>query len=242
MLDRFFVPELLQQPAITLTGTEAQHLSRVLRKQPGEDVTLFDGQGHEARARIDRLDRRTVTLTVSGPAVDRPTAGVQVILATAVPKGDRSRWLVEKATELGAAAWIPLLTQRAVVDPRATRLDKLKQTVITACKQCGRNDLMQIHQPQQWTEFLEQDFGDAPLLVADPTGLPTSDLMQDDSLNSFQSVTVAIGPEGGFTNDELESARNRGARLIQLGESVLRIETAALAALAIIRLPITSAD
>ena len=131
MLDRFYVPELLQQPTITLAGAEARHLSRVLRKQPGEEVTLFDGQGHEARARIDACDRRTVTLFVLGPPDYRPTGGLHVILATAVPKGDRGRWLVEKATELGAAAWIPLLSERSVVDPRAAKMDKLKQILRT---------------------------------------------------------------------------------------------------------------
>ena len=198
--------------------------------------------GHEACARIDGLDRRTVTLRLTGPPVDRPTPGVRVILATAVPKGDRARWLVEKATELGAAAWIPLLTERSVVDPRSTKLDKLMQTVISACKQCGRNDLMQIDKPQRWTDFLKQDFGDAPPLVADPSGSALSGLVRTTSIEQFESLTIAIGPEGGFTSDELNSIRARGARLIQLGESILRIETAALAALSVIRNSIGSTD
>jgi 16S rRNA (uracil1498-N3)-methyltransferase len=238
MLDRFYAPESLQQTTITLTGAEAQHLSRVLRKQLGDEVNLFDGKGCEAQARIDALDRRTVTLFVVGPVVERPTTGLRVVLATAVPKGDRARWLVEKATELGAAGWIPLLTERSVVDPRNAKLEKLQQTVIAACKQCGRNDLMPIHRPRQWSEFLAEDCRGATLLVADPAGPPLRESLIWESVAQKESITVAIGPEGGFTDAEEAAARAAGARPCGLGEFVLRIETDAVATLAAIRMGI----
>lgn len=235
MLDRFYTPKALQQPTVTLAGAEAQHLSRVLRKQPGDEVTLFDGDGREVRASVDRLDRQTVTLLVAGPVVERRTTGPGVVLATAVPKGDRARWLVEKATELGAAGWVPLLTERSVVDPGVAKLEKLQQTVIAACKQCGRNDLMPIRQPRQWKEFLAEDCRGTTLLVADPAGPPLNESLMAAGVAEKGSLTVAVGPEGGFTDEELEAARARGARSCGLGEYVLRIETAAIAALAVTR-------
>lgn len=236
MLDRFHSADSLDAARITLVGTEAQHLARVLRKEPGEQVTLFDGKGNEVRAQIDAIQRGSVTLSVCGTPLSRPTTGRRVVLACAVPKGDRARWLVEKATELGASAWVPLLTERSVVHPGDVKLEKLRQTVITACKQCGRNDLMPIQQPQNWCSFLATPRGDASLLVAHPTGSPPGEWLHSMSLEEQVPMTVAIGPEGGFTDEELESSRACGARLIGLGESVLRIETAAIAALSAIRM------
>lgn len=240
--DRFHVPESLEQATVRLSGAEARHLSRVLRKQPGDEVTLFDGRGNEVRARIDAIDRRTVTLSVPEPPTYRPTTGRRVMLATAVPKGDRARWLVEKATELGAAGWMPLICERSVVQPGGAKLEKLEQTVIAACKQCGRNDLMPLHQPQMFAEFLQECGRDAALLIADPGGAPPREWLSAEDFAGQGTMMVSIGPEGGFTDEELAAARSCGANLIGLGESLLRIETAAVAALAVIRMTAGSTD
>src|SRR5690606_38633593 len=140
----FYLPESLDRPELTLTGSEAHHLSHVLRLGPGAIVTLFDGEGNEAVAEVISTGKRDVRLKQHSFANRFDPTDVSITLAVAPPKGDRFRWMVEKATELGVARLVPLLTTRTIVDPRESKLDKLRQTVIAACKQCGRSRLMEI--------------------------------------------------------------------------------------------------
>jgi 16S rRNA (uracil1498-N3)-methyltransferase len=229
MLDRFHTPESLDAETVQLTGPEAHHLINVLRKQPGDRVELFEGSGFAATAEVVSLSRRSVELRILERSAVVETSQPQVTLATAIPKGDRFRWLVEKATELGIARLIPLQTTRSVVDPRHSKLDKMRQAVIAACKQCGRNRLMEIAVPVTLDELLNrtehsQSTESPTLLIAHPGGGALSDLPV------ATSVTVMIGPEGGFTDDEVRLAETHGAKTVSLGEHILRIETAALAA------------
>src|SRR5262249_32829881 len=116
MSKRFYLPSISAEPTARLGGGEAHHLSRVLRLQPGDLVTLFDGQGSEAQARIDCIDGENVELSIQSRTTD-DSPGRLVTLATAVPKGERFDWLVEKAVELGVHRLIPLVTERSVVKP-----------------------------------------------------------------------------------------------------------------------------
>src|SRR5262249_55281299 len=145
------------------------------------------------------------------------------------PRGDRFDWLVEKATELGVSQLIPLTTSRSVVDPRNTKLDKLRQTVIAACKQSGRNHLMKISAVSSWSEFLKQILPGHRALVAHPSGQRFDSIQQCEPAGGHRPQAIAIGPEGGFSDEEVESATALGAQVIQLGSSILRIETAAIA-------------
>ncbi|MBS0264010.1 MAG: RNA methyltransferase, partial [Planctomycetes bacterium] len=143
----------------------------------------------------------------------------------AVPKGDRFGWLVEKATELGVARLVPLLTERSVVIPGDGKLDKMRRTIIEASKQCRRSRLMELDESQEWPAFTSRQPTDRPFWVAHPTGQP----LERSTLPVAGHLTVAIGPEGGFTDREIALAVAQGARLITLGARILRIETAALA-------------
>ncbi|MSR60073.1 MAG: 16S rRNA (uracil(1498)-N(3))-methyltransferase [Planctomycetaceae bacterium] len=224
MSRRFYLPQSFEAPTLSLQGSEAHHLSRVLRLKAGDEVILFDGQGQEARARIEALADDRVELTVCERRAGRNESAVALTLAVAVPKGDRFDWLVEKATELGVTRLVPLITSRSVVDPRAGKLDRLRRTIVEASKQCGRSRLMELTAPTSWTDFVEQDRGGGGLWVADPSG----ESLSGRGLVDAGVVTGAVGPEGGFTPDELELACRHGARLISLGPRILRIETAAL--------------
>ncbi len=225
MNTRFYVPTSLNVPAVELVGQEAHHLTRVLRKSVGETVCLFDGRGTEATGQIVTLSKRVVELQIVETWSVSDVGLGTVILGTAVPKGDRFRWLVEKATELGVARLVPLKTDRSVVNPSTEKLQKLRQTVIAASKQCGRNRLMKIVQPTAWHNFVLQEFPDRTAFVAHPAGQPIWQIMGQPMSNE---VVVAVGPEGGFTDLELEQAIQAGARLIDLGHQILRIETAGI--------------
>ena len=231
MRERFHYEEISSGAEIELTGAEAHHALHVLRMKPGQVVELFDGRGGVGPAEIVAIGRRSLTLRVSEVRRDAEPSGGGLVLGVAVPKGDRFRWLVEKATELGVSTLVPLELERSVVDPGAGKLDKLRQTVVAACKQSGRNRLMEIAEPLSWQRFLDQTCAGRTLLVAHPGGDFLASVLGDASPETRWAA--AIGPEGGFTDAEIEQARSRGAMIVALGGGILRIETAAVAIAAV---------
>ena len=209
-----------------MTETEAHHLAHVLRAQPDDIVELFNGDGLVAICRVATIRKRDVELEVQSAQHEEPPQKLLTI-ATAVPKGDRFDWLIEKATELGVSRLIPLTTSRSVVDPRTSKLDKLRQTVVAACKQSGRNYLMEIGAVTSWPEFIRQFVPDHTVLIAHPQG-ESLDSIGPFRANHEKPIIIAIGPEGGFSDVEIQLALRAGAKAIQLGRQILRIETAAI--------------
>jgi 16S rRNA (uracil1498-N3)-methyltransferase len=238
MTRRYFAAEPVVSPQVTLRDEEAHHLLHVLRAAPGMRVVLFDGSGREFDAEVTACGRSTVDLHVlDRREVDRELR-FPLTLGVALPKGDRQRWLVEKAVELGVARLVPLRTDRSqATGDRAG--DKLGRYVVEASKQCGRNRLMQIepvHDWDQWLRLPQELATQAPaaprLWLAAPGGAP----LADDGLAELRPTFVAVGPEGGFTDDELAAAHAAGWQSISLGPRILRVETAALALAALLGL------
>jgi 16S rRNA (uracil1498-N3)-methyltransferase len=238
--DRFCAPVSFAAPVIELSRDESQHLASVLRKSPGDAVVVFDGRGNAAEAVVESVGKRTSTVRIIRRLPTTLAVSPRIELATAVPKGDRAGWLIEKATELGADCWTPLRLTRSVVDPGDGKLDKLRQTVITACKQCGRNQLLEIGATQVWTEWLAAATRRGSVMIAHPSGSRITARQEprppDTDAASQPGIAIAIGPEGGFTDDEIDAAVDAGAVLVNLGPHILRIESAAIAALAWLRL------
>jgi 16S rRNA (uracil1498-N3)-methyltransferase len=227
MSERFFVSSPISGGRATLFGTEAHHLSHVLRARPGEKVTLFDGSGDEFSARIESIGRSAVELEILERQSVSREARVRLTLAVALPKGERQRWLVEKAVELGVAKIIPLTTKRGVAQPTASAIERLSRSVIEASKQCGRNRLMEIGAPREWTELAVAD-AEATRLLAHPGGIPLHEAVAPIA-GLDQRIVAAIGPEGGFTDEEVNQGVTAGWRLVDLGPRILRVETAAIA-------------
>jgi 16S rRNA (uracil1498-N3)-methyltransferase len=221
MSNRFYVNCPLTPGPVTLTGAEAHHLATVCRLRPGEPVCLFNGDGREYPAEVLEVGRRQVTLHVLRVETPRRELPFRLEVAAALPKGDRAQFLVEKLTELGVTTFVPLQTQHSVVHPREAKLEKLERWVIEASKQCGRNQLMSIEKLTEWEETIRRSDLPALRLVAHPgeAGEPWP---------AGQDVAVAVGPEGGFTEEEVDQARAAGWRRIGLGPRILRIETAAI--------------
>ena len=199
----------------------------MLRLSVGETVELFNGRGGVGRGVIEAIRKREADVQIAS-VTHEPEPLPRFHLATAVPKGERFDWLVEKATELGVSRLIPLQTERGAVDPRDSKLDRLRQTIIAACKQCGRNRLMELSSPIGFAKFVQSISSE--LLVAHPTGQPLAEWSASTrSANSPQEWTACIGPEGGFTDEEVALAQRHGAQFASLGENLLRIETAGIA-------------
>ena len=230
MADRFYCPERPVQGRLTLRGDEARHLGRVLRLGPGDVVEVFDGRGFATRARVEVVERDRVELQAVGSPLPDRTGPCRLTLATAVPKGERFDWLVEKATELGVERLVPLVTERSVVDPRAGKLDRLRRAIVEAAKQCGRNRLMDLDRPTPWPDLLAAT-GARSGWIAHPGA---SQLASCPKPERGAEVLLAIGPEGGFTEPEVEAARAIGWRAFRLGATLLRIETAGLAGCAML--------
>jgi 16S rRNA (uracil1498-N3)-methyltransferase len=226
MSDRFFIDEPLSPGPATLAGPEAHHLIHVMRAGPGTQVVLFDGSGREFPAVVQQLGRDRVDLTVGpGEPVDRELP-VEVALGVPLPKGDRQKWLVEKAVELGVARIVPLRTKRSVAQPVEQALTRLRRTVIEASKQCGRNRLMQIDDPQDWSHFVAANADVHCRLLAHPQS--ESETAAVAIIPQDVPVLLAVGPEGGFTDEEVALALAAGWRTLDLGPRILRVETAAL--------------
>ncbi len=234
MSKRFFVDTPVLGDRAELAGTEAQHLIKVMRAKLGDRITLFDGSGFEFLASVTRITRSTVELCVlARKAVDRELA-FPLILGVALPKGDRQRWLIEKVVELGVTRIVPLRTDRGVAQPVDRTLTRLRRTVVEASKQCGRNRLMKIEESQSVADFSARAPADAIRLLAhpSPTAMPFGSALSDEAL---RDVWLAIGPEGGFTEDEL-AASCGGWQIVSLGPRTLRIETSAIALVAALSL------
>jgi len=229
MADRFFVDSPISGDHAELTGPEAHHAMHVMRLGEGDSITLFDGSGVEFEARVESANRRSVNLAI----VDRHTVNrelpFQLTIAVALPKGDRQKWLVEKATELGVTRLVPLVTTRSVAQPSSSALKRLERAVIEASKQCGRNVLMKIDAPENWSSFVVNSDQGEHRWIADPAedSLSLGEAVQ--TRGATEDLVVAIGPEGGFDESETQAASEAGWKPISLGSRILRIETAALA-------------
>lgn len=253
MADRFFTPDPLGVGEYVLAGAEAHHLVAVRRFAPGDRVVLFNGDGTEYPAEILAAGKKSVTLHVLGvEAADRELS-FPLVVAAALPKGDRADFLVEKLTELGVTRFVPLVTARSVVVPKESATGKFARAVIEASKQCGRNRLMAVDPPRGWEAFVTRD--DLPgtrfvlhtgpglssvvdLREAGPSGSgvgdpgPASRRPAPDPPGG--GIAVAVGPEGGFSPEEVGAARAAGWKVATLGPRVLRVETAAVAAAAVL--------
>ncbi|MBC7816283.1 MAG: 16S rRNA (uracil(1498)-N(3))-methyltransferase [Planctomycetaceae bacterium] len=235
-VERFFLPQPLQlatveQTTVELAGSEAHHLLHVLRAKVGDRVGLFNGQGGEAIAELVNHRKRAAELRILD-VWTTPAESNELILATALPKGDRARWLVEKATELGVTRIIPMRTTRSVVEPGEGKMDKLTQAAIAACKQCGRSRLPRLDPLTPLNDALREFSAARPthlLLLADPRAKNSLGQLFASLDDARNSVIAWIGPEGGFTTEEHSAAIAAGATPVRLGSHILRIETAALA-------------
>jgi 16S rRNA (uracil1498-N3)-methyltransferase len=229
MADRVFAPGAASKDGrIVIVGDEAHHLGRVRRVEVGSVVEVFDGRGFATRAEVVAVDKKSVELRAIGHPLPDRVAPLDVILGSALPKGDRADWLIEKAAEMGVTRLVPLITVRSVVDPRPTKLDRLRRAAIEAAKQCGRNRVMEIDSPVSLNEFLE-NAAEPVRLLGHPGGQPFREWLRP---ARERPATLAIGPEGGFDGNEVAAAVARGWTTVSLGPTLLRIETAALVAVA----------
>jgi len=236
---------------VVVGGAEAKHLLRALRKSAGDQVILFDGRGGEFLAVIQACRSREVVLQLEQQLEPRTEMPGHLVIAAALPQGDRQRFLIEKLVELGTHQFVPLVTHRCRVKPGRQHVEKFTRYVIEASKQCGRSQLMTISHPQgldklphlefqgnkyvwhpedpaeasgKWVDGLETD----PVASRpDPSCATSSPVSEAKHLSGWHEWH-AIGPEGGFTDSEIDCFARQGFRRRSAGSRILRIETAAI--------------
>ena len=223
MSERFFIEHPPTAAEVTFDEAESQHLAKVMRANVGDVVVGFDGKGTEYQIELTSVGKKKVVGAVRSQAEISREAARQLTLAVALPKGDRQRWLVEKCVELGVTRLVPLLTKRGVAQPVEKAIDRLRRAVVEASKQCERNHLMVVDQGQSLEEVLASRPAASFLLH------PSGEAIHHDAILPAREVLALIGPEGGFTDEEVAEAAEHGCQIVSLGPRILRVETAALA-------------
>jgi 16S rRNA (uracil1498-N3)-methyltransferase len=226
---RFLVRDLAGGPVVKIGGDEAHQLLHVLRLRPGDEVVLFDGAGQQHRAVVTCCEKETATARKL-EALPLLEPRLELTMAVAIPKSDKMTLTVQKLTELGASRIIPLLGKRTDVGAKAGLSDKRvrwRRVALEACKQSGRARLPTIEEPILFEELLAQELPPQRFLACPGGTRLLSQLSQP-------SCILAVGPEGGWTDGEVSAAIAQGFTKIGLGPWVLRTETAAIAAAAIL--------
>ena len=239
-LTRVFVEAALTSGStVELPPDTASHLAKVLRARGGDELILFSGDGREFNGAIEAVRGSRVSVAVGDSRHVNRESPLAVTLVQCVPRGDRMDFIVQKATELGVARIVPVLSQRSVV-----RLDKTqaesktihwRAVALSACEQCGRNRLPIIEAAQPLLNYLGESAPSEGLkLVFEPEfsahALTAAQSPSGAADNAIVDAQIAIGPEGGFAPDELEAFRVAGFTQVGLGPRILRTETAAIAA------------
>ena len=227
-------------PGLALPAGAARHV-QVLRLQPGDELTLFDGQGGEYQARVERMGRSEVVVDVQQHSAIERENPLAVHLALGMPANERMDWLVEKATELGMVSLQPLVTERTVLrlsGERALKKQAHWQAIaIAACEQCGRNRVPTVHDPLALPDWLKARTITPGWLLSLVKGSVAPLLRLAQQRESLcDGLTLLSGPEGGLSANEERLALAAGFAPISLGPRVLRAETAPLAVLGLLGL------
>jgi len=217
----------------------AQHLARVLRLGAGAALRLFDGRGGEHAGVIEAVHRDQVTVRVGAHDPVERESPLQIVLLQGLARGEKMDLVLQKATELGVTAIVPVQMARSTVRLDANQAEAKRRhwqsVVISACEQCGRNTVPQVSMPQAFAQALSATAAHRLILAPEESALGIAEWMATAGLEQGQRVALLVGPEGGFDAAEVAAATAAGFVTCRLGPRVLRTETAGLATLAILQ-------
>jgi 16S rRNA (uracil1498-N3)-methyltransferase len=240
-LRRFFVEKIIPTGGfLSITGKEARHIRNVLRMKKGEMLILMDREGWSFEATIGEVQYKEVKVTITKTLPPLPSSPVKISLAQALIKSHPMEYFIQKVTELGIHSIHPFYSERTVIQLRSAHLknkmDRWMEIMKSACKQCGRVTLPDLNTPLLFEEMIK----DAPdtktlkiLLWEDEDKVDLKRLLT--SMSPAPHVFVIVGPEGGFTLNEINLAKDAGFHIVSLGNRILRAETAAVSLLSIIQ-------
>jgi len=231
----FFIdPSAAAKPLVTIKGSEAHHIKNVLRLKPGDHLKLFDGTGYEYQAVIARIDAEKVEAEIQRRLQPSENPGARITVAQAFLKEKKMDDLVRKLSELGVAGWIPFFSQRAIPRPDKARLaartQRWQRIAVEALKQCRRKNVLEIQEALSFEEVLAlANPFDLKIIFWENEAAPLNRDLGPHA-GTLNSIMVMLGPEGGFSEQEIDRARQSGFVTTGLGPRILRAETATLAA------------
>lgn len=236
---RFFVnPEQINEREIIITGSDAHHLARVVRLKEGDKVLAFDGTGIEYTVSIEKMELDRILGRIIAVSSSSKDPIFKITLVQGVPKGDKMDLIIQKTTELGVFKIVPVLTERTVVkledSKKVKRLERWQKIAQEASKQCQRATVPEVAPIQSLKQYLDG-------LDAQEKGLILWEEEHSKGIKEFlkqqqgDSLVVFVGPEGGFSAEEVIMMRDKGMVSVTLGRRILRTETAGLVALAVIQ-------
>ncbi len=228
------IPRLYQpgdytlQTELHLSASATQHATRVLRLTVGDEVILFDGEGHSCVAVINSQEKKKTSVTIKKQLNQNTESPLNIHLALCISKGERMDYAIQKVVEAGVHSITPIVSERVVVKldekRRQSRYAHWQGIIISACEQSGRNLLPTLHPISDYSHFISQNHAGLRLMFDVHATTPMA------KIEKQETVTTLIGPEGGFSQAEVDSAIANGFAVTQLGPRILRTETAALAA------------
>ena len=238
-MPRFFTQDITEAGGC-ITGEDAKHIAKVLRMKVGDELTVCDTKGRDYDCMIEEIGAGEVRLKVLSVAPSQSEPDVRVHLYQAMPKADKMETIIQKAVELGAASITPVMTRRCVSRPDAKSMDKklvrYNRIALEAAKQCGRGVVPPVLPLLELPQALEQmQWTGCPILFYENATAPAKQVIAKARESGKElEIAVLIGAEGGFDEDEVALARERGCHILSLGKRILRCETAPLAALTIL--------
>jgi 16S rRNA (uracil1498-N3)-methyltransferase len=231
----FFIEKPATDGATALiSGSDARHITTVLRLKPGDKIGLFDGKGFEYQARIEAVSSRSVKVVVLNSFPSTAESPVEIIVAQAFLKERKMDGLVRQLTELGITQWIPFFAQRSVPRPDqknlSARSKRWQKIAKEALKQCKRGRVLEIGETASFEAMLAQSRTcDLKIVFWEEESTPLTALLPQPE-QKIKTIFVILGPEGGFTVQEIETARERGFITAALGPRIMKAETATVAA------------
>lgn len=219
---------------LELSPEASQHVGVVLRMQVGEQLILFCGDNREFEAAIEHVQKKRVVVVVGSRKNISRESPLTIHLAQAISKGERMEWVMQKAVELGVTSITPIISARCVVkldkERMVKKLQQWQAIVIAACEQSGRNAVPTVHQPVTLACYVREVQAELKFVLH-----PETDKSWRDYVINQSAITLLIGPEGGFSDDEIQVAREYGFQPLSLGPRILRTETAAITALSVLQ-------
>lgn len=232
-MTRLFLDKAIQQQtAVTLTGEKARYLSTVLRCRLDEIIIVTDSTGTAYSARISAITKKQTTLEIIGPFHQDNESPLDIILLQGLLKGEKMDMVIQKATELGVTEIVPMITERSQI--RTTRkLQRWQKIAEEASRQSGRSRIPLIHEPEAFETVIISQGLTKGIICWEEEGVPFSAAV--DGLKDEDRIVLCIGPEGGFSAIEVRAASQNNFVVTSMGKRILRAETAALSAIAIVQ-------